>query len=511
MTYISLYRKYRPKNFAELSGQEHIKQTLLSELLSSKISHAYLFAGPRGTGKTSMARILARAVNCDSPKEGEPCNACPRCLEFAEGTALDLLEIDAASNRGIDEIRELRERISFAPAIAKYKIFIIDEVHMLTKEAFNALLKTLEEPPAHAIFILATTEAHKIPATILSRCQHFSFHNLPLAAIADRLKKVISEEKIEMDEDALLLVAQKSRGALRDALSMLDQLRILDKQIEARDVMELLGSLDASASISVLQKVAEKDNQVLTLLAQLFEEGADPGAFLDDLAEHLRRLIFIKSGNQFILKELTKEQQADILALKDKFSFEELTRFLSGVLAAAQQLKTSPLAELPIELLVVEMLGIVPEVVVQPAEIKKTENSTQAVEVKPRPIASVSSPAVSAPPVSVGQNDLLALARGCWGEILVKLKGNPTLQAVVRSAQLISAQQDILTMEFPYRFHFDRASESRNKILLEKLFSESLARRIALEFKLAEKDKGDSLEGMVSEVFDLNGEEQNNA
>jgi DNA polymerase-3 subunit gamma/tau len=456
MSYISLYRKYRPLTFAELSGQEHIKQTLLSELVGSKISHAYLFSGPRGTGKTSTARILARAVNCLSPKNGEPCNSCERCKEFLEGTALDLIEIDAASNRGIDEIRELREKISFAPATAKYKVFIIDEVHMLTKEAFNALLKTLEEPPAHAIFVLATTEVHKIPATILSRCQHFSFHSISMAAIVKRLKEIAALEKIEIASDALVLLAQKSRGALRDALSILDQLRILEKPIDCRDILDLLGIVDSEAAFEILNRISQNDAEVLTYLSEVFEKGSDPGALLEELTENLRRLIYIKAKTGQIFSELTEHQQETLRSIAEKFSFHQLCQGLDAALETAQQLKISPIAELPVELFVAKLLDY-------------RQPNLSLPQVPPKLTTDM-----------VVDDDLFKMAQAHWGEVLVRLKMYPALQAVLRSGKLVSAGKDQLLIQFPYAFHLNQAIQPKNKILLEKTFSETLGRRIIL-------------------------------
>src|SRR3990172_1189881 len=221
-----LYRKWRPRSFPEVSGEDAVVRTLTNAVASGKVSHAYLFCGPGGTGKTTTGRLLAKAVNCAQPKDGDPCNACERCLAFLEGRALDLIELDAASNRGIDEIRSLREKANFAPSggANAYKVYLIDEVHMLTEPAFNALLKTLEEPPAHVIFVLATTEAHKVPATVVSRCQRFDFRRIPLTAIVERLQYIAREEQIDCPREALELIARAATGALRDAINLLDQL-----------------------------------------------------------------------------------------------------------------------------------------------------------------------------------------------------------------------------------------------------------------------------------------------
>ncbi|NLK51426.1 MAG: DNA polymerase III subunit gamma/tau [Syntrophomonadaceae bacterium] len=244
MSYVALYREWRPQNFQNVVGQTHVTRTLLNALQQGRISHAYLFCGPRGTGKTSVAKILAKAVNCSEAQEGEPCNQCVSCRAIVEGSSLDVLEIDAASNRGIDEIRELRERVQYAPSGGRFRVYIIDEVHMLTTEAFNALLKTLEEPPSHVIFVLATTEAHKVPATILSRCQRFDFRRITPAELIERLKLVAEHQQIEISEEAIMAIVRAAEGGLRDALSLLDQcIGFATNAITLEEVNQVLGTV----------------------------------------------------------------------------------------------------------------------------------------------------------------------------------------------------------------------------------------------------------------------------
>lgn len=292
MSYTALYRKFRPGDFGELVGQEHIAKTLQHALETGRIVHAYLFCGPRGTGKTSTAKILAQAVNCEQPTHGEPCGECDACKRIKAGQSLDIMEIDAASNRGIDEIRDLRERVRYAPAQEKYKVYIIDEVHMLTNEAFNALLKTLEEPPAHVIFILATTEAHKIPLTVLSRCQRFDFRRISLVDIAMRIKEVAAKENISITQEAVEAIAKKAEGGLRDAMSLLDQcVSFSPEEVTAETVALVLGAMDGDFIAKMGAALYRQDLSVLLEgIEELVNQGKDLRQFLQDLLEHFRSI-----------------------------------------------------------------------------------------------------------------------------------------------------------------------------------------------------------------------------
>lgn len=362
---LALYRKYRPKTFSEVIGQEHVVQTITNAISGNLLSHAYLFAGPRGSGKTTIARLLAKAVNCRSPDKSEPCNSCSSCKEINEGRAIDLIEIDAASNRGIDEIRELREGIRFSPVKEKYKIFIIDEAHQLTKEAANALLKTLEEPPNHAIFILATTEVHKMIPTIVSRCQRFDFRKLSLQEIVRRLELVAKKEKAQVEKPALELIAMNSSGSLRDAESILDQVLTFsgrlkeNKLVTAEDIRELLGIVDVNAVARLVGLISEKKGrQALEYLNQVLEKGYDPHEFAKAIIQYLRKAMILKVG-LVISSDLTQEQKEKLSAQAAVFTEADLNRMLKIFLEAQNQMKYSPISQLPLELAIIESCGVV--------------------------------------------------------------------------------------------------------------------------------------------------------
>ncbi|MBZ9572128.1 DNA polymerase III subunit gamma/tau [Patescibacteria group bacterium] len=362
-----LYRKYRPKIFSEIIGQEHVVQTLTNAISSGMISHAYLFSGPRGTGKTTLARLLAKAVNCQDRKGFEPCNKCPSCLEINQSRALDLIEIDAASHRGIDEIRELRDGIKFSPTKSKYKVFIIDESHQLTREAANALLKTLEEPPAHAIFVLATTEIHKMIPTIVSRCQRFDFRKLTIPEIIKRLEIISRKEKIKIEKAVLELIALNSSGSIRDAESLLDQALTFsgtlgrEKEIKVKDIKDLLGLVE----INLIQKFTDficqkKASEAISFLNEITERGLDLREFTKTLINYLRQALILKiTGGERenpIISGLTKEEFQKLKAQSANFEQKELHQILNLFLEAENKMRYSPIPQLPLELAIIEAL-----------------------------------------------------------------------------------------------------------------------------------------------------------
>ena len=355
MAYVALYRRWRPESFADLVGQEHISRTLSRAVMSGQTSHAYLFTGPRGTGKTSTAKILARALNCAEGPTLTPCGVCDSCRSISDGSSMDVFEIDAASNRGIDEIRDLRESVKFAPTEGHYKIYIIDEVHMLTTEAFNALLKTLEEPPERVIFILATTEPHKVPATIQSRCQRYDFHRITVTEIRDRLIYVCKESDIAAEEDALGIIAAQADGGMRDALSILDQcMALAEGTLTAERVQEALGLVGRAWIRRMAGEIAARDAAALIAqLSELLQSGRELKQVLAELAQHFRRLMIAGVGGAVSAAELCAGDAEELRMDAAQFTQEEIMAILRRLNETMQELRTSPQPRIAVETLLI--------------------------------------------------------------------------------------------------------------------------------------------------------------
>lgn len=369
-----LYRKYRPQSFSEMIGQEHIVKTLTNAISRKMISHAYLFSGPRGSGKTSLARLLAKAVNCQNRKDGEfePCNKCSSCLEIMKGRSMDLIEIDAASHRGIDDIRELRDGIRFTPTKSKYKVFILDECHQFSKDAANALLKTLEEPPEHAIFILATTQVHKMISTIISRCQRFDFWKLRLPEIVKKITFISKKENVKIEKPALELIALNAGGSFRDAESLLNQLFTLHrdskKEIKAEDIKDLLGLVEIELVSKFTDFLCDKKTfKAINYLNEINEKGLNLEEFAKTLVNYLRKALILKimedGGNpvsvQGYMSGLTNEEIQTLKRQAGNFKEEDLIRIVNVFLEAQNKMKYSPIPQLPLELGIVEVCGVV--------------------------------------------------------------------------------------------------------------------------------------------------------
>lgn len=509
MTSQVFYRKWRPQTLSQVVGQEHVTQTLRHAIESGHVAHAYLFCGPRGTGKTSTGRILAKAVNCLEPVQGEPCNKCQMCLAANEGNALDIIEIDAASNRGIDEIRDLREKVNYAPNIGRYKVYIIDEVHMITKDASNAFLKTLEEPPPHAIFVLATTEPHKVLSTILSRCQHFDFHRLSQAAVITKLKLVCEKEDIQIDPEALRLIAKVTTGSLRDAENLLEQMvAYYSHKIELQQVQAMLG-ISGDLRIRELAKhIIDKDVSAgIKTINSISEDGLDLRQVNRELVDYLRDLLLVKSGSASVV-DVTSDDLAEIEELAKGASLDYLLTAVK--LFGSIDLRSDNYSPLPLELALVECFlsaggekqpqSVLPKPE-QPARAAilhtkaakptpESEKPTRAAsysakattEPSPEPQAVPSTEAVNPQPTKIAEPSEakapgdIEYVRSRWREFIQSLHGEGSsgnLDAFLRSAcEPLAIEDSTIILGFYYQFHKEKIEDRKYKHLVERKLRE---------------------------------------
>lgn len=359
MSYTALYRKFRPQEFEDVKGQEHIVTTLKNQIKADRIGHAYLFCGTRGTGKTTVAKIFAKAVNCEHPIDGSPCGTCEACRMIAAGTSMNVIEIDAASNNGVENIRQIREEVEYAPTEGKYKVYIIDEVHMLSIGAFNALLKTLEEPPGYVIFILATTEVHKIPITILSRCQRYDFHRISIDTISARMSELLKEEQVEAEEKAVRYIAKAADGSMRDALSLLDQCIAfyLGEKLTYDHVLEVLGAVDTEVFSRLLRQIL--DRNILGVVEQLEEiviQGRELGQFVTDFTWYLRNLLLVQSSDE--MEDVLDISTENLALLKEEAGMveaEQLIRYIRIFSELSNQVKYSSQKRVLIEIALIKL------------------------------------------------------------------------------------------------------------------------------------------------------------
>ena len=486
------YRKWRPQTLSEVVGQEPVTQTLRHAVESGKIAHAYLFCGPRGTGKTSMARILAKAVNCPNQAGGEPCNTCDMCRSIIEGRALDVIEIDAASNRGIDEIRSLREKANYAPSLARYKVYIIDEVHMLTEAACNALLKTLEEPPPHVIFVLATTEAHKVIATIVSRCQRFNFHRLRQTEIMDKLKLICKKEKIHIEPGSLELIARAATGSLRDAENILQQMiAYYGNQIELAQIQAELGISGDSRVRQLAQCVVSRDVAAgLKVINSLNRDGVDLRQFNMNLVEYLRGLLLAKSRCEEAL-DVTSEDLAEMGSLATNAPLDYLLTAVKSF--SSIDFRSDNYSALSLELALLSCAlspstGQEQLTITKPSEVADATEITEPLEKAEVPAALDSSEIPSEVPVALDSTEVpskeipqdIDYLRGRWREFIKSLRGEGSsgnLDAFLRSAcDPVALEDDTLVLGFYYSFHKEKIEDAKYRHLVEKKLKEVFGR-----------------------------------
>ena len=538
--YQALYRQYRPKTFDEVLGQEHITTTLKNQIKSGNIGHAYLFAGTRGTGKTSTAKIFARAVNCLHPVNGNPCNECEICRGILDESIMDVIEMDAASNRKIEDIRELKDKVIYPPAKTRYKIYIIDEVHMLTTQAFNALLKTLEEPPKHLIFILATTELQKLPQTILSRCQRFDFKRITSKDIVANMKKIVDRLNIKVDERVLKLIAKNSDGAMRDALSLLDQcISYKTDELTYEDALNILGIANNDFVFELVDGIIDKDLEgVLLKIDNIIQEGKDIAQFIKDLIYHYRNLLIIKtSKNPLDVLDMDEELANRFKEQSQNVSLDFILKSLDILTSSENQVSWSSQPRIILEMAAIKMINLEKNLSLED-RIRKLEaiiNTGQIPVVKggiqPEPKAPIprenkdekskdsanvdikNEEKLSLEPVKIeedGREILLEDIEKHWDKILKTIKEHDIrTNAFLREGKPVSFSQGNLVIGYRdgYGFHKEAMERPKNKELAEKVISSYFNKNIRIKFIMVDEevkhdlDEKDNIIEDVTEFF----------
>ncbi len=497
MAYTVFALKWRPQDFASIIGQDHIVGTLKNAIVKNRLAHAYLFAGPRGVGKTSTARILAKALNCKEGPTIQPCQKCPSCLEINQGRSLDVIEIDGASNRGIDEIRALRENVKFSPTQGKYKVYIIDEVHQITPDGFNALLKTLEEPPEFVKFIFATTHPQKVIPTIISRCQRMDFRRITVIEIISQLEKIVGTENITVDKEVLAAVARSSDGSLRDAESVLDQLVSFSKdKISLKDAISVLGMVEQEVLFSLTDKIIQKDAQgALKLFNEIIDDGKDPGVFLVNLIEHFRNLMVAKvSRADAKLVDLPQEICDRLFKQSQLMSLDEIFTAFNILIATQEMTKRLDSQRIPLEISLVRLAqnktesrsGVCEsprQKIEAPVAAAPVEKRAAPQKIQAEPPKNIPAPIVSVP---------LEKVKEVWASVVNNLsKIKMSVSTYLSEGEPTKVSGDMITVAFPKScsLHKESLETKENKAIIEKAASELCNAALRVNFVLTAQEK----------------------